>query len=61
VARSITLTGKKGFIAKIFGKQQSCRCGPKIVPKSEKQERPEEKKESHKKADGALSFPSNHI
>lgn len=26
---------KKGFFNRIFGKQDSCCCGPKIVPKTD--------------------------
>jgi hypothetical protein len=37
---------KKGFLDKLFGKQSSCCCGPKIVPKTEKAKQSEEKKES---------------
>jgi len=29
------MTEKKGFLEKIFGKQESCCCGPKIVPKTD--------------------------
>jgi hypothetical protein len=29
------MTEKKGFLERIFGKQDSCCCGPKIVPKTE--------------------------
>jgi len=31
------MTEKKGFLEKIFGKQESCCCGPKIVPKTDAQ------------------------
>ena len=29
------MTEKKGFLERIFGKQDSCCCAPKIVPKTE--------------------------
>ena len=45
------MTEKKGLLEKIFGKQDSgcgggCCCGPKIVPKTDAQQKPDEKKES---------------
>lgn len=40
------MTEKKGFLEKIFGKKESCCCGPKIVPKTDVKRNDEEKKES---------------
>jgi len=37
---------KKGFFEKIFGKQESCCCGPKIVPKTDAKKNADEKGES---------------
>jgi hypothetical protein len=47
----VPMTEKKGLLEKIFGKQDSgcgggCCCGPKIVPKTDAQQKPDEKKES---------------
>jgi hypothetical protein len=30
----LTMAEKKGFLERIFGRQDSCCCGPKIVPKT---------------------------
>jgi len=40
------MTEKKGFLEKIFGKQESCCCGPKIVPKTGAKKATDEKSES---------------
>ena len=40
------MTEKKGFFAKIFGKQDSCCCGPKIVPKNDAKKTGDAKNES---------------
>jgi hypothetical protein len=40
------MTEKKGFLEKIFGKQESCCCGPKIVPKADAKKATDEKSES---------------
>ena len=47
------MTEKKGFLEKIFGKNDSCCCGPgccgpKIVPKTDAKKNPDEKEESQK-------------
>jgi len=42
----IPMTEKKGFMEKIFGKKESCCCGPKIVPKTDTKKSTDEKKES---------------
>jgi len=40
------MTDKKGFLEKIFGKTESCCCGPKIVPKTDANKVTDEKSES---------------
>jgi hypothetical protein len=40
------MTEKKGFLEKIFGQQESCCCGQKIVPKTDTMKNTDERKES---------------
>lgn len=40
------MTDKKGLLERIFGKQESCCCGPKIVPKTDAKKDTDEKSES---------------